>query len=292
MGVLVFGCGYLGGAFARRMLAEGRRVTATARSDARRDACASAGFTTVDPADREALAAALDGVDIILVTAPPDEDGCPGLRALVPALASAGGFPGWIGYVSTTGVYGDRDGGWVFEHSELNAATVLAARRAAAERDWFEVGRGMGLTICALRLPAIYGPRRAPFGKIRDGSARRVRKPGQVFNRIHVDDAVDGFAASIARPRPGAAYNLCDDEPAGADAYVEHAAALIGAPPLPESDWMDAEVGDAMRRFYLDNKRVSNALAKAELGWRPRHADWRDGLEAVLAAESGTHTHG
>lgn len=286
MGVLVFGCGYLGGAFARQMLAQGRRVVATARTDERRQACAALGVATVDPADREALAAALEGVEDILVTAPPDEDGCPGLRALVPALARAGGFPGWIGYVSTTGVYGDRDGGWVFEHSELNAATVQAARRAAAERDWFEVGRGMGLTVCAFRLPAIYGPGRSPFAKVRDGSARRVRKPGQVFNRIHVDDAVEGLAASIARPRPGAAYNLCDDEPAGGDVFVEYAAGLLGAPPPPEADWMDPQVGDAMRRFYLDNKRVSNALAKAELGWRPRYADWRDGLKAVRAAEA------
>ena len=173
----------------------------------------------------------------------------------------------------------------MFEHSELNAATVQAARRAAAERDWFEVGRGMGLTVCAFRLPAIYGPGRSPFARIRDGSARRVRKSGQVFNRVHVDDAVEGMALSLAKPRPGAAYNLADDTPAGADAYAEYAARLIGAPPPPEADWQDPEVGDAMRRFYLDNKRVSNALAKAELGWRPRFADWRDGLKAVLAAE-------
>jgi len=286
LGVLVFGCGYLGSAFALRMLAEGRSVTATARSDQRRSACAGLGAPTVDPEDREALIAALDGVEAILVTAPPDEDGCPGLRALVPALARAGSFPGWIGYVSTTGVYGDRDGGWVFEHSELNAATVLAARRAAAERDWFEVGRGMGLTVCAFRLPAIYGPGRSPFGKIRDGSARRVRKPGQVFNRIHRDDAVEGLVRSLARPRPGAAYNLCDDHPAGADEYTAYAAGVLGLPPPPEADWQDPEVGDAMRRFYLDNKRVSNALAKAELGWRPRFADWREGLTAVLDSES------
>ena len=286
MSVLVFGCGYLGSAFARRMLKEGRAVTATARSGERRSLCEVMGVPTVDPADAAALDAAVKDAEAVLVTAPPDEDGCPGLRALVPALARAGGFPEWIGYVSTTGVYGDRDGGWVFEDSELNAASVAGARRVAAERDWFEVGRGMGLTVCALRLPAIYGPGRSPFAKIRDGAARRVRKPGQVFNRVHVDDAVAGLVASMSCPRPGAAYNLCDDEPAGADVYTEFAAALIGAPPPPEADWLDPEVGEGMRRFYLDNKRVSNALAKAELGWRPRYPDWRDGLKAVLASES------
>lgn len=284
MQVLIFGCGYLGSAFARRMLADGHAVAATARDPAQRAALTAQGIQAVDPADLASLDIAC-GADAILVTAPPDEDGCPGLRALVPALARCGGFPGWIGYISTTGVYGDRDGGWVFEHTELNAATIKAARRVAAERDWFEVGRGMGLTVCVFRLPALYGPHRSPFAGIRDGTARRIRKPGQVFNRVHIDDAVEGLVASLDRPRPGAAYNLCDDEPVGADVFNEYAAALAGAAPPPESDWQDPEVGDAMRRFYLDNKRVSNAPAKAELGWRPRYADWREGLKAVLAAE-------
>ncbi|MBX7248417.1 MAG: NAD(P)H-binding protein [Caulobacteraceae bacterium] len=286
MKLFVFGCGYLGGAFARRLQSEGWEIAATARAPDKHAALAAAGLRPVDPADPAAVAAALEDVDAVLVTAAPDADGCPALPILVPALARARAFPGWIGYVSTTGVYGDRDGGWVFEGSELNAATVQAARRAAAERDWFEVGRGMGLTVCVFRLPAIYGPGRSPFDRLRAGTARRVRKSGQVFNRIHVADAVSGMAASLARPRPGAAYNLCDDEPAGADVYTAFAAGLLGLPPPPEADWRDDSIGEGMRRFYLDNKRVSNALAKAELGWRPRYADWRNGLRAVLAAET------
>lgn len=286
MNVLVFGCGYLGSAFAARRLAEGDEVIVTARRPDNNGKPRARGFTEVDLGDGNALAAAAGLTDAILVTAPPDEDGCPGLRALVPALARSGGFPGWIGYVSTTGVYGDRDGGWVFESSEQNAATLKAARRVAAERDWLEVGRGMGLTVCVFRLPAIYGPGRGPFENLREGTARRIRKPGQVFNRIHRDDAVEGLCASLRRPRPGAAYNLCDDDPAGADDYTGYAAGLLGLPPPVEVDWMDAEVGEGARRFYLDNKRVSNALAKAELGWRPRYADWRDGLKAVLAVEA------
>jgi nucleoside-diphosphate-sugar epimerase len=285
LNLLVFGCGYLGGAFARRMRDGGEQVTVTARSPEKREDFLTAGYTVVDPADDAAMAEAAGRADAVLITAAPDAEGCPGLRALVPALARAGGFPGWVGYVSTTGVYGDRGGGWVFEDSELNAASLQGARRAAAERDWFEVGGGMGLTVAAFRLPAIYGPGRSPFARLRDGTARRVRKPGQVFNRIHLDDAVNGIAASLAKPRPGAAYNLADDEPAGADVYVEYAAQLLGLPPPPEADWMDAGVGEGMRRFYLDNKRISNALAKAELGWRPAYADWRDGLRAILAGE-------
>ena len=112
-----------------------------------------------------------------------------------------------------------------------------------------------------------------------------MRKPGQVFNRIHVEDAVSGLLASMAKPRPGGIYNLCDDAPAGADAYTAFAADLLGLPPPAEIDWTDASVGEGMRRFYLDSKRVSNARAKAELGWRPAFADWRDGLRAILAGE-------
>jgi len=282
---LVFGCGYLGSAFAARLLLDGWSVAVTARRPETRRAAEAMGFAAVDPGDPDALAEAAGPAEAVLVTAPPDADGCPGLRTLAPAIARSRSFPAWLGYVSTTGVYGDRDGGWVFEDSELNAASVAGARRVAAERDWFEVGRGMGLTVCALRLPALYGPGRSPFGRLRDGTARLVRKPGQVFNRLHRDDAVSGLVASLRRPRPGGAWNLADDHPAGGDRYVEHAAGLMGVPAPPEVAWDDPLVAGSMRSWYLDNKRVSNALAKAELGWRPRFPDWRDGLAAVLADE-------
>jgi len=283
---LVFGFGYLGAVFAARLGRDGWGVAATARDPEKRARLFLQGIDAIDPADPQALCEAVAGANAILVTAPPRADGCPALKALAPALARSGAFPDWIGYVSSTGVYGDRGGGWAFEDSPLNAPTVEGARRAAAERDWLEMGRGMGLTVCVFRLPAIYGPGRSPFEKLRDGSARLVRKPGQVFNRIHVEDAAEGMLASLRRPRPGGVYNLTDDEPAGADAYVAHAAALLGVAPPPEADWTDPSVSEGMRRFYRDNKRVTNALAKAELGWRPRHASWRDGLAALLKSET------
>lgn len=287
MTTLVFGHGYLGGAFARRVRESGRTAVATARASDERLRLSDEGPPGVDPADRGALTEAVSGARAILVTAPPGPDGCPGLQALAPALAAANAYPDWIGYVSSTGVYGDRDGGWAFEDDPLAAPTVEAARRAKAERDWLDTARGMGLTVCLFRLPAIYGPGRSPFDRLRDGTARLVRKPGQVFNRIHVEDAVDGLLASVERPRPGRAYNLCDDEPVAADVVTAWAAERLGLPPPPEVAWTDPSVSDAMRRFYLDSKRVSNARAKAELGWRPRHPSWRDGLEAILAAEAG-----
>jgi nucleoside-diphosphate-sugar epimerase len=203
---------------------------------------------------------------------------------LLPALTATSAYPDWIGYVSSTAVYGDRDGGWAFEDDALNAASLEGARRVRAEADWLDAGRGMGLTVQIFRLPAIYGPGRSVVDRLRDGTARLVRKPGQIFNRIHVDDAVSGLFASMARPRPGAAYNLSDDTPSPADVVMADAARRMGLPTPPEVDWTDPSVSEAMRRFYLDSKRISNARAKAELGWRPAYPSWREGLEAILAS--------
>lgn len=279
--LLVFGGGWLGQAAAREAVRRSGRAVVTSRDAETRKALAAEGFTTIDPEDPAALSAAVADATAVLVTAPPDAT-CPGLKALIPAITAANAYPDWIGYVSSTAVYGDRDGGWAFEDDDLNAASLEGARRVRAERDWLDAGRGMGLTVQIFRLPALYGPGRSPLDKLRDGTARIVRKPGQVFNRIHVDDAVSGLFASMARPRPGAAYTLCDDEPAPADEVIAYAADRLGLPRPPEVDWTDPSVSDAMRRFYLDSKRLSNARAKAELGWRPKYPSWKDGLEALL----------
>ncbi|HYC74001.1 NAD-dependent epimerase/dehydratase family protein [Brevundimonas sp.] len=280
--LLVFGGGWLGQAAGREAVRRGGRAVLTNRDPERRKALASTGVVTMDPGDADALDRAVREAGAILVTAPPESDGCPGLKRLVPALTRTGAFPDWIGYVSSTAVYGDRAGGWAFEDDPLNAASLEGARRVRAERDWLDAGRGMGLTVQIFRLPALYGPGRSPVDRLRDGSARLVRKPGQVFNRVHVDDAVAGLFASMARPRPGAAYTLCDDEPAAADVVMEWAANRLGLPRPPEVDLDDPSVSDAMRRFYLDSKRLSNARAKAELAWRPRYPSWREGLEALI----------
>ena len=281
--LLVFGGGYLGRATAREAIRRGGRAIATSRTPEGRAALAKVAITAIDPADADALGAAVAASTAVLVTTPPEAGGCPGARALVPALTTSGAWPDWIGYVSSTAVYGDRAGGWVFEDDALNAASLEGARRVRAEADWLDAGRGMGLTVQRFRLPAIYGPGRSAVDRLRDGTARLVRKPGQVFNRVHVDDVVAGLFASMARPRPGGVYNLADDEPAPADVVMEWAADRLGLPRPPEVAWTDPTVSDAMRRFYLDSKRLSNARAKAELGWRPKYPGWRDGLEAMLA---------
>lgn len=282
--LLVFGGGWLGRAAGLEAVRRGGRAVLTSRDPARRSALAAEGLAAIDPGDASALAGAVAGASAILVCAPPEAHGCPGLRALSPALAGADVWPDWIGYISSTAVYGDRAGGWAFEDSELNAASLEGARRVRVERDWLDAGQGMGLTVQLFRLPALYGPGRSPVDRLRDGTARIVRKPGQVFNRVHVDDIVSGLFASMARPRPGAAYILCDDEPAPADVVMEGAARRLGVPTPPEVDLDDPTVSDAMRRFYLDSKRLSNARAKAELGWRPKYPSWREGLEALIGA--------
>ncbi|WP_309627105.1 NAD-dependent epimerase/dehydratase family protein [Brevundimonas sp.] len=282
--LLVFGAGYLGRAVLIGAKARGLSVAATSRDPERRAGLEADGITAVDPADTTALAAAVGQASAILVTAPPEGHGCPGAKVLLPALTEAGAYPDWIGYVSSTAVYGDRDGGWVFEDDALNAASLEGARRVRAEADWLDAGRGMGLTVQVFRLPAIYGPGRSVVDRLRDGSARIVKKPGQIFNRVHVDDAVSGLFASMDRPRPGAAYNLVDDAPSPVDLVMADAARRMGLPQPREVDWTDPSVSEGMRRFYLDSKRISNARAKAELGWRPAYPSWREGLEAILAS--------
>lgn len=284
--LFVFGGGYLGAAAAREALQRGWTATVSSREQTRRKALQDQGLAAIDPAEQAALDRAVAAASAVLVTCPPDAQGCPGARALLPALSRTRAYPDWIGYVSSSAVYGDRGGGWVLDDDALNASSLDGARRVRAEREWLDAGRGMGLTVQLFRLPAIYGPGRSPVDRLRAGTARLVRKPGQVFNRIHVDDAVAGLFASIARPRPGAAYNLADDEPAPADAVIEWAARRLGLPVPAEVSLDDPEVSDAMRRFYLDSKRISNARAKAELSWRPRYPTYREGLEAIIAAPS------
>jgi nucleoside-diphosphate-sugar epimerase len=280
--LFVFGYGYTARALARRLTPKGWRVFASVRHAASIAPLAAEGVVGVAVDDAAGLTDALAGTTALLITAPPDETGCPGLQALARQLARAEAFPDWTGYLSTTGVYGDRRGGWVFETSRLAAQSPEGARRVAAERDWLEVGRGMGLTVQVFRLPGIYGPGRSAIDRLRAGQARRIVAPGQVFSRIHVDDLAAGLEASIARPRAGGIYNLCDDEPAANSEVVAYAAGLLGMDPPPEVALETAALSPAALRFYAESKRVSNALAKAELGWRPAYPTYREGLAAIL----------
>ena len=196
----------------------------------------------------------------------------------------------WLGYLSTTGVYGDHGGGWVDETAELSPSGERGRRRIAAEAGWLDLWQRLGVPVHVFRLAAIYGPGRSPFDALRAGTAKRIDKPGQVFSRIHVEDLAYVLASSISRPRPGAVYNVCDDNPAAPEAVVAYAAALLGMPPPPLVPFEAAGLSPMARSFYDDNKRVSNRLIKTELGVTLRYPDYRAGLAAILSDEACPRT--
>jgi nucleoside-diphosphate-sugar epimerase len=276
---LCLGYGYSAAALARRLMPEGWTVIGTAR---RRDdlaAIAAAGAIAV-PFDEAEEAAR--NVTHVLASAPPDMAGDPILRALGPALQQ-GGLK-WLAYLSTTGVYGDHAGGWVDETTPCAPISQEGQRRRQAEDLWL----ASGLPVHIFRLPGIYGPGRSAFDRLSEGSARRIVKPGQVFSRIHVEDIARALACSIARPNPPRIYNIADDEPAPPQDPIAFAAALAGLPIPPEIPFEQADLSPMAQRFYAESKRVSNARAKAELGWSPTCPSSREGLAAIWAARQET----
>jgi nucleoside-diphosphate-sugar epimerase len=279
--LLLFGPGYVGLKLAEELKASGWTVAGTARTPEKARRLEQLGVEAVDPMEPSDLQEQVIRATAILVTAPPEESGCPGLNALVPAIARAAAFPDWIGYLSSTGVYGDRAGRWVFEGSPLLARSLEGARRVAAERDWLEVGRGMGLTVQIFRLPGIYGPGRSALDRVASGTARRLIRAGQVFSRAHCDDIASALQASIRQPRAGAIYNVCDDQPGPPQDVIEEAAILLGLP-VPPDQRVEDIASAASSRFYGESKRVSNALLKAELGWRPKYPSYKSGLKSIL----------
>ena len=280
-----FGLGYTALALARSLAAEGWAVTGTSRSaesaaELRRLGYPAELFDRGHPLPPSALR----GVTHMLVSVPPDDAGDPVLDLHAGGIAALPGLA-WLGYLSTTGVYGDRGGGWVDETSAPAPTGERGRRRVMAEEGWLDLWRRRGVPVHIFRLAAIYGPGRSPFAALRGGTAKRVGKPGQVFSRIHVADLAQVLRASIARPRPGAVYNVCDDDPASPEAVVAYAAKLLGTPPPPLTALEDAGLSPMARSFYDDNKRVRNALIKNELGVALRYPDYRAGLAAILAEE-------
>jgi NAD dependent epimerase/dehydratase family enzyme len=229
------------------------------------------------------LTAALAGAEALLVSAAPDEMGDPMLRQLGPELAKARRLR-TIVYLSTVGVYGDHGGAWVDETAELRASSERGRRRVAAEAAWFAFGRERGIAVQAHRLAGIYGPGRNAIDDLRDGTARRIIKEGQVFNRIHVEDIAGAALAGFLNPRESGPFNVCDDEPCPPQDVVEHAARLLGAPLPPAIPFEMAELSAMARSFYAESKRCSNRRLKERLGWRPRYPSYREGLAAIADA--------
>ena len=285
--LLCFGLGYTARALARRRLARGESVVGTtqdvaAAGEAGADARIAFGAATA----LGAIERALEQATHVLVSIPPgDAHAAAGdvvLARVAPAIAAAHHIV-WLGYLSTTGVYGDTAGAWVDETSARRPGNPRSARRAAAEDAWLALWRDRGVPVHVFRLAGIYGPGRSAIDQLRAGSAKRIDKPGQIFSRIHVDDIASVLEASIARPRPGGIYNVADDAPAPAHEVVAHAAALLGAAPPPLEDYDPARLSPMAREFYAETRRVRNERIKRELGVALRYPDYKTGLAAILA---------
>jgi nucleoside-diphosphate-sugar epimerase len=208
------------------------------------------------------------------------------LRAAGEEIAAHARHIAWAGYLSTTGVYGDHGGDWVDEDTPLHPTTERGRRRVSAETAWRALARDTGLPLHIFRLAGIYGPGRGPFEKVRNGTARRIIKPGQVFSRIHVEDIAQVLAASIARPNAVRAYNVCDNDPAPPQDVIAYAAELLGMPLPPEVPFDEANLGPMAASFYAESKKVPNDRIKDELGVQLLYPTYREGLWAVLEAES------
>ena len=285
-----FGFGFSAEALARRLAPRGFDVAGTTRSEAKAMRMKA---EDVEPwlfADGKGIAdpeRALAGTTHLLISTPPGEDGDPVLAAHAGLLSRMAPDLEWLAYLSTTGVYGDRQGEWVDEESPLEPNTERGRRRLRAERDWTELAERSGAPLHIFRLAGIYGPGRNQLRSLKEGKAKRIVKPGQVFSRIHVDDIAAVLEASIANPHPGAAYNVCDDEPAPPQDVVAYAADLLGQAPPPEISFEEAELSPMAASFYADSKRVSNRRIREELGVRLAWPTYREGLKALL--DAGTY---
>lgn len=257
--LLIFGLGYTAKYIAEDLRAIGWSV----------DATGSAG--NVDFADRAAVGAAMDQAAHILSSVPPDRE-----SGQDPVLSQYGeSLQGReLFYLSSTGVYGDRQGAWVDEASPTGTGRRNA--RSDADAAWMAAGARV------FRLPGIYGPGRSALDRVQDGRARRIDMPGQVFSRVHVSDISAGVVAALTRNAPPGAYNLGDDLPASGNAVTEYACQLLGMQPPPMQTLEEANLSEMALGFYSENRRVANGKAKRVLGWRPQYPTFAEGLASVF----------
>jgi nucleoside-diphosphate-sugar epimerase len=282
-----FGLGYSARRLAGHLAADGWRIVGTCRDAEAGDALAADGITAWrfdGGAPAPGIVPALAGATHVLSSVPPDADGDPVLRHHGADLADAGGLV-WVGYLSTTGVYGDTGGAVVDETSRLDPTSARGRRRVAAEAAWLALAAEVPVHV--FRLAGIYGPGRSVLDRVRAGTARRIDRPGHRFGRIHVDDIARVLRASMAHPEPGAVYNVCDDAPAPPADVVAEAAALLGRPPPPLVPFDEAArtMSPMALGFWRDNRMVDNRRLKEGLGVYLEYPDYKAGLAAILAEE-------
>lgn len=288
MNLLAFGFGYSARALAALLARCGWQISGTVTTEAGAAAMRSIGHIGLTFDGRgpgSGVTDALSRATHLLLSIPPGPDGDPALLHHGAEIAASPSVR-WIGYFSTVAVYGDRQGGWVDETTSPAPMSERGRRRLDAEQAWLKLGARSGKPTTVFRLPGIYGPGRSPFDDLRAGTARRLVKPGQVFNRIHVEDIAGALVASIERPVDVSLVNVTDDEPAPPQDVVAHAARLGGFAMPPEIDFETADLTPMARSFYGESKRVSNRRLKEVLGYRLRYPTYREGLAAILARES------
>lgn len=283
--LFAFGLGYSAQTLAARLADKGWQIAGTARDQANIERLRAHGYEVVrfagEPGNRQ-IPELLRGTTHLLHSIPPGQSGDPVLAQYREAISALGSLE-WIGYLSTVGVYGDQQGRWVDETTLTAPNSERTEARVEAEKAWLDFGQETGCKVQVFRLAGIYGPGRSAFDKLLAGTARRVKKDGQVFSRIHVEDIASVLEASIARPQGGAIYNVADDEPAAPDAVVAYAAELLGVAPPPEVDFADADLSPMARSFYEGSRRIGNARIKSELGVALAYPTYREGLAALLA---------
>ncbi len=278
----IFGAGYSGSAFAEARPDRATEIFGTTRSPAKFEALRSVGIKPVlfDGSElTDEAAAALKMTTHLIVSAAPEDAGDPVLLAAKETIVAGMPNLGWIGYLSTVGVYGDHGGGWVDETGECRPVSRRSVLRVKAEADWLSLGREINLPVAVLRLSGIYGPGRNAFVNLENATAKRLVKSGQVFNRIHVAD-IAGVLWHLAAQKRDGIFNVTDDQPAPPQDVVEFAASLMGIEPPPEIPFDAAQLSPMARSFYGENKRVSNAAIKAT-GYRFKHPDYHSAFAAM-----------
>lgn len=274
--LISFGHGYSAQALSRVLEPRGWRICGTTRDPAQAATIRASGAEPlIWPGQRPDL----DGVTHMLISTAPNADGDPVLAALGDEIAARAAQFDWVGYLSTTAVYGDHQGAWVDETTPPAPTAERGRWRVQAEQQWLGIPN---LPTHIFRLAGIYGPGRGPFSKLKRAGMRRIIKPGQVFSRIHVADIAQVLAASMAAPNPGAIYNVCDDEPVPPQDVIAYAAELQGLPLPPAVPFDEADLTPMARSFYNENKRVRNDRIKEELGVRLLYPDYRVGLDALM----------
>ncbi len=274
--MLFFGFGFSAEALARRLDPAVWKISGTSRSVEGAAKIAALGHTGLVFGDMDVIPAT---VTHIVSSIPPDAEGDPVLRKFFDQLATRAKSFEWVAYLSTTGVYGDHGGAWVNEDTPLTPNTERGHRRKSAESAWLEI---QGLPLHIFRLAGIYGPGRNALESLKDGTAKRVIRQGQVFSRIHVEDIAGILEASMAHPNPGRAYNVADDEACPPQDVISFAAELLRIEPPPEVAFEDAQLSPMARSFFMDSKRVSNARVKDELGYKFQFPNYRVGLRSLI----------